>query len=83
MIESKDTKPAANDGKYQFEINYSGRDLACEVVKEQSTLHVTIGENLSADLKINSDNTLTQTSGAQLPDSSIDFIKKKVLGLEA
>lgn len=83
MIESKDTKPAANDGKYQFEINYSGRDVNCEVVKEQNVLHVTIDENLTADLKINNDNTLTQTSGSQLPDSSIDFIKKKVLGLHA
>ncbi|MFD2872572.1 hypothetical protein ACFS5N_08845 [Mucilaginibacter ximonensis] len=83
MIEPKDTKPAANDGKYQFEINYSGRDLNCDVVKEHDMLHVTIDENLSADLKINSDNTLTQTGGAQLPDSSIEFIKKKVLGLNA
>lgn len=83
MIEPKDTTPAANDGKYQFEINYSGRDVNCDVVKEHNTLHVTIDENLNADLKINSDNTLTQTGGAQLPDSSIEFIKKKVLGLNA
>ena len=83
MIEPKDTKPAANDGKYQFEINYSGRDVNCEVVKEHETLHVIIDENLNAELKINNDNTLTQIGGAHLPDSLIDFIKKKVLGLNA
>jgi hypothetical protein len=83
MIEPKDTKPAANDGKYLFEINYSGRDVNCEVVKEHETLHVTIDENLNAELKINSNNTISQIAGAQLPDSSIDFIKKKVLGLYA
>lgn len=83
MIEPKDTKPAANDGKYLFEINYAGRDLNCEVVKEHEALHVTIDGNLNAELKINSNNTLTQVGGAQLPDSSIDFIKKKVLGLNA
>lgn len=83
MIESKDTIPAEKDGKYQFEISYSGREVNCAVVKDHDMLHVTIDENLSAELKINSDNTLTQTGGAQLPDSSIDFIKKKVLGLKA
>ena len=82
MIEPKDTIPAEKDGKYQFEIHYSGRDVNCRVEKEQQTLHVIIDENLSAELKINNDGTLTQIGGAQLPDSSIDFIKKKVLGLK-
>lgn len=83
MIEPKDTVPAEKDGKYQFEINYSGREVNCEVVKEHDLLHVTIDANLNAELKINSDGTLIQMGGAQLPDSSIDFIKKKVLGLHS
>ena len=83
MIESKDTVPAEKDGKYQFQLNYSGREVACEVIKEQQMLHVTIDENLHGDLKINNDNTLTQTEGATIPDSCIDFIKKQVLGLQA
>jgi hypothetical protein len=82
MIESQDTKPAEKDGKYQFELHYSGREVKCLVEKEQQTLHVKIDDNLDAELKINADNTLTQTSGTTLPDSSIDYIKKKVLGLE-
>jgi len=83
MIEPKDTTPAEKDGKYQFEISYSGRELDCQVVKDHETLHVTIDGNLNAELKINNDNSLTQISGSPLPDSSIDFIKKKVLGLQA
>lgn len=83
MIESKDTTPAEKDGIYRFELYYSGRDLACQVIKEQQILHVKIDNNLESKLKINSDGTLTQTEGATLPDSSIDFIKKQVLGLHA
>lgn len=80
MIETKDTIPAEKDGKYQFQLNYSGREVTCLVEKEQQTLHVKIDDNLEADLKINNDGTVTQTGGAKLPDSSIDFIKKHVLG---
>ena len=80
MIEIKDTIPAEKDGKYQFQLNYSGREVTCQVEKEQQTLHVKIDDNLEAELKINSDGTVTQTGGAQLPDSSIDFIKKHILG---
>jgi len=79
MIESKDTIPAEKDGKYQFQLNYSGREVPCLVEKEQQMLHVKIDNNLEAELKINNDGTVTQTGGAQLPDSSIDFIKKHVL----
>lgn len=82
MIEPKDTKPAEKDGKYQFEINYSGREVDCRVIKDHEILYVTIDENLNAELKINNDGSLKQTSGTQLPDSSIDFIKKKVFGLQ-
>jgi uncharacterized protein YegP (UPF0339 family) len=82
MIESKDTIPAEKDGKYQFELHYSGRDVACQVEKEHQLLHVKIDNNLNAELKINNDGTVTQTEGATLPDSCIDFIKKQVLGLQ-
>ena len=82
MIENQDTIPAEKDGKYQFQLNYSGREVTCLVEKEQQTLHVKIDDNIEAELKINSDGTLTQTSGTTLPDSSIDFIKKQVLGLQ-
>jgi hypothetical protein len=81
MIESKDTIPAEKDGKYQFQLNYSGREVPCLVEKEQQMLHVKIDDNLDAELKINKNGTLTQTGGAHIPDSCIDFIKKQVLGL--
>ncbi|MES2810177.1 MAG: hypothetical protein V4619_16210 [Bacteroidota bacterium] len=79
MIESTDTKPAEKDGKYRFEIHYSGREVPCLVEKEQKMLHVTIDENITAELKINNDGSITQTEGASLPESSIDYIKKQVL----
>ncbi|MES2378345.1 MAG: hypothetical protein V4553_17265 [Bacteroidota bacterium] len=82
MIELKDTTPAEKDGKYQFELHYSGREVNCQVEKEHDILHVIIDDNIISELKINSDNTLTQIGGSNLPDSSIDFIKKKVLGLQ-
>ena len=79
MIESKDTTPAQKDGKYQFQLSYSGREVTCLVEKEQQMLHVNIDHNINAELRINNDGTVTQTGGTQLPDSSIDFIKKHVL----
>jgi hypothetical protein len=81
MNEPQDTTPAEKDGKYQFSIHYSGREVSCQVEKEQQTLHVKIDDSLNAELQINSDGTLTQTEGTTLPDSSIDYIKKQVLGL--
>ncbi|MDB5116095.1 MAG: hypothetical protein JWQ79_1587 [Mucilaginibacter sp.] len=81
MIDPQDIKPAEKDGKYQFQLSYSGREVPCLVEKEQQMLHVKIDNNIEADLQINNDGTLTQTNGAPLPDSSIDFIKKQVLGL--
>ncbi|MFD2144108.1 hypothetical protein [Mucilaginibacter antarcticus] len=79
MIESKDTKPAEKDGRYRFEIHYSGRDVTCVVEKEQKMLHVTIDDNLNAELKINNDDSISQIDGAQLPESCIEYIKKQVL----
>lgn len=81
MIDHQDTTPADKDGKYQFLLNYSGREVTCLVEKEQQMLHVKIDDNFEAELEIHNDGTLTQTEGATLPDSSIDFIKKQVLGL--
>jgi len=79
MIDPKDTVPAAKDGKYEFQIHFSGRDLTCRVEKEQNKLHVFIDNNISAELEIQPDGSVKQISGTDLPDSSIEFIKKHVL----
>jgi len=80
MIDSQDTTPAEKDGKYEFKLYYSERELTCKVEKEQNVLHVSIDNNINAELQINEDGTLTQTSGTELPNSSIEFIKKQILG---
>ena len=80
MIDTQDITPAEKDGKYEFKIFYSGREVACRVEKEQNTLHVNIDDNINATLKINADGSLTKTEGNDIPDSSIDFIKKQILG---
>ena len=80
MTNAPDTIPAEKDGKYKFTISYSGREVSCQVEKEQQMLHVIIDDNLNAELKINNDGTVTQVEGASLPESSIDYIKKQVLG---
>lgn len=77
-----ETIPAEKDGKYEFKLFYSEREVTCRVEKEQNMLHVTIDDNIDAELQINPDGGLTQTAGTKLPDSSIDFIKKQVLGHE-
>ncbi len=80
MMDTQDITPADKDGKYEFKIFYSGREVVCRVEKEQTILHVTIDDNINATLKINADGSLTQTEGNDIPDSSIDFIKKQILG---
>ncbi len=80
MNDTQDITPADKDGKYEFKIFYSGREVVCRVEKEQTILHVTIDDNINATLKINADGSLTQTEGNDIPDSSIDFIKKQILG---
>ncbi|RZA00725.1 MAG: hypothetical protein EOP47_13140 [Sphingobacteriaceae bacterium] len=80
MIDTQDITPADKDGKYEFKIFYSGREVVCRVEKEQTILHVTIDDNINATLKINADGSLTQTDGNDIPDSSIEFIKKQILG---
>lgn len=79
MIESKDTIPAERDGKYRFDIHYSGREVPCVVEKEQKMLHVTIDDNIKAEYKINNDGSISHVEGATLADSSVDYIRKKVL----
>jgi hypothetical protein len=80
MMDTQDITPAEKDGKYEFKIFYSGREVVCRVEKEQTILHVNIDDNINATLKINADGSLTQTDGTEIPDSSIDFIKKQILG---
>lgn len=80
MIDTQDKNPAEKDGKYEFKLVYSEREVTCRVEKEQNTLHVNIDNNINAELKINAEGSVTQTEGSPLPASSIDFIKKQVLG---
>ena len=80
MIDEKDTSPADRDGKYEFLIHYSGREVPCRVQKEQHKLIVHIEDNIEAELTINKDGSVTQTGGYDLADSAIDYIKKRILG---
>ncbi|GAA4925110.1 MULTISPECIES: hypothetical protein [Mucilaginibacter] len=75
-----DITPAEKDGRYHFTISYSERELSCEVEKEQDILRVTIDKTLHSDLKINKDGSVEQVQGAPIPASTIEYIKKRVLG---
>ena len=80
MTTTPDTIPADRDGKYKFTISYAEREVSCQVEKEQNILHVVIDDNLNADLKINTDGSISQVEGSPIPDSCINYIKKQVLG---
>ncbi|TSD64002.1 hypothetical protein FFF34_015685 [Inquilinus sp. KBS0705] len=80
MIEEKDTSPAHKDGKYEFQMHHSGREISCRVEKEQNILKVHIDDNIEAELEIQPDGSVTQTGGNDLADSAIEYIKKRVLG---
>ncbi len=80
MTDIQDKTPAEKDGKYEFKLFYAEREVVCKVEKEQNILHVNIDDNINAEIKIGADGSLTQTEGSPLPASSIDFIKKQVLG---
>lgn len=67
------------DGKYEFTINYSERELTCHVVREGDTLNVHLDNNINAVIELQPDGTAVQKSGDELPASSIEFIKKQVL----
>lgn len=80
MIDEKDTTPADKDGKYEFTIHYSGREVPCTVIKEQDKLIVYIEDNITSELTLAADGTLKQTGGSDLADSAVEFIKKRILG---
>jgi hypothetical protein len=80
MIDEKDTSPAPNDGKHEFDIYHAGRELKCTVIKEQDKLSVCIDDNINAELTLQSDGSLTQTGGNDLPESSVEYIKKRIFG---
>lgn len=67
------------DGKFEFTINYSERELTCHVEREGDTLHLRIDNNITADLELRPDDTAVQTSGPELPQSTIDYIRRMVL----
>ena len=67
------------DGKYEFTINYSERELTCHVEREGDILHVHIDNNMNADIELLPDGTAVQVSGDELPASTVEFIKKQVL----
>jgi hypothetical protein len=66
------------DGKYEFTINYSERELTCHVEREGDILHVRMDNNIVADIELQPDGSAVQVSGDDLPASSIEFIKKQV-----
>ncbi len=67
------------DGKYEFTINYSERELTCHVERKGEILHVRLDNNIIADIELQPDGTAVQVSGNELPASNIEFIKKQVL----
>lgn len=67
------------DGKHEFTMNYSERELSCWVEKEGNTLHLHIDNNTHADLEVQPDGSLKQISGPELAPSNIDFIRRHVL----
>jgi hypothetical protein len=75
-----DTTNNSSNGKQEFTINYSERELTCHVEREGNTLHLHIDNNMNADLEIQPDGSLQQTSGPTLPPSTLEFVKKEVLG---
>ncbi|HTD99243.1 MAG TPA: hypothetical protein VK668_08135 [Mucilaginibacter sp.] len=80
MTNTEDKKAPGSEGVHQFTMQYGGRELACRVEKDGDKLIVNIDNNISAELEIHWDGTITQLSGNTLPDSNIEFIKKEVLG---
>lgn len=67
------------DGKYEFTLNYSERELTCRVEREGDILHVHIDNNINADLELLPDGTVRQISGSEIPESNLDYIRRMVL----
>lgn len=79
METNQNTQPKGSDGNYEFTISYSGRELQCQVEKNDDILTVHL-DNIEAKLQIEPDNSVHQIAGNALPESQIEFIKKEVLG---
>ncbi len=75
------TPSPGSDGIYEFTISYAERELDCRVEKADDILNVHM-DNTDARLQIEPDGTVHQIGGTALPASSIEFIKKEVLGHE-
>ena len=80
MTNTENKTPAGTEGIHEFTMQYGGRELSCQVEKDGDKLKVSIDNNMTAELEIHWDGTITQISGNALPDSNIEFIKKQVLG---
>jgi hypothetical protein len=80
MSNTEETIPAGKDGQYDFTMQYGGRELNCHVEKNHEKLSVHIDNNISAELEIHWDGTISQIGGTTLPESNIEFIKKQVMG---
>jgi hypothetical protein len=82
METTQNTAPVnGSDGHYEFTMNYSERELICHVDKKDDILDVRM-DTLEAKLQVEPDGSVHQISGNKLPESSIEFIKKEVLGHE-
>ena len=82
MDTSQNANPTpGSDGTYEFTLNYSGRELDCRVDKADDILTVRM-DNTEAKLQIEPDGTVHQIGGNILPASSVEFIKKEVMGHE-
>ncbi len=77
-----DAANSAQDGKYEFTMNYSERELTCWVEKIQNQLKVHLDNEMYVDLEIQPDGTVIQTAGPTFSEAGIEFIKKHVLGHE-
>lgn len=80
MTNTENQTPAGADGTHEFTMNYSEKEVPVVVEKNNDVLTVHIDDQLHAELKIQNDGSVMQTSGPELPDSNIEFIKKEVLG---
>ncbi|HVW13486.1 MAG TPA: hypothetical protein VHB54_06690 [Mucilaginibacter sp.] len=82
MSDTENKTAPGTDGLHEFTMQTGGRELTCRVEKQGNNLKVNIDNNVSAELEVHWDGTITQISGNTLPDSEIEFIKKHVLGHE-
>ncbi|QQL49266.1 hypothetical protein [Mucilaginibacter ginkgonis] len=67
----------------EFKLEYSGQELSSTVTREGNIFHLHVDNNIDADLELKEDGSLVQISGPELPLSSVDYIRKRVLGHDA